>query len=137
MIKKRHKVRMLNVRTLLFGLVFGLLDSFALPVIKSVSQGLNFKWMIVPFLLYSSTPFIFLKGLEKETLVILNLVWDLTSVVLITLTGFFFFHEMLSPTKIIGVLLSFFSLFLMTYEAQEWDTFIDKNVNRLRNMIGF
>lgn len=127
---------MLNVRTLLFGLVFGLIDSIGLSVVKSVSNGWSMHWMIIPFVLYASSPFIFLKALDKELLVVLNLVWDLTSVIIVTFIGLFIFHEVLSPMKIVGVLLSFVSLFLLAYDTQEWDAFIDKNVYRLRNTIG-
>lgn len=122
---------MLNVRTLLFGLVFGLIDSIGLSVVKSVSNGWSMHWMIIPFVLYASSPFIFLKALDKELLVVLNLVWDLTSVIIVTFIGLFIFHEVLSPMKIVGVLLSFVSLFLLAYDTQEWDAFIDKNVYRL------
>ena len=108
-------IKMLNLRTLLFGLMFGLLDAVSLPVIKAVSVGgVSFGWMIVPFLLYAASPFLFLTGLRGETLTILNLVWDLSSDVIITIIGLAFFRESISSTKLLGVCMSFVALFLMT-----------------------
>lgn len=108
--------KMLNWHTLGFGLLFGLLDVVTLPIIKGVSTGWNSTWIVIPVVLYAVSPFIFLKALEKETLTIMNLVWDMTSVVLVTVIGLFVFAEKLSPTKFVGVILSFISLFLMSYE---------------------
>ena len=123
---------MLNIRTLLFGLAFGLLDSIGLPIVKGVSSGWNPFWMIVPLVLYASSPFIFLKALEKESLTIMNLVWDLVSDVVVTLIGLFIFSERISSVKMLGVLLSFVSLFLMTYEGDGWCEMIDRNVAKIR-----
>ena len=64
---------MLNLRTLFFGLMFGILDAVSLPVIKGVNTGLfSYKWMFVPFVLYAASPFLFLEGLKGESLTILN-----------------------------------------------------------------
>lgn len=107
---------MLNYRTLAFGLLFGLIDMISLPIIKGVNIGWN-KWlMLIPLVLYASSPFVFLKGLAGESLTILNFVWDLTSDITVTLIGLVFFAEKLPPIKMIGVCLSFVSLILMTYE---------------------
>jgi multidrug transporter EmrE-like cation transporter len=123
---------MLNLRTLAFGLGFGLLDGLSLPVIKSVSSGfLNMKWMIVPFLLYAASPFIFLVGLKGETLTILNLVWDLTSDLVVTFIGLVFFGEKIGYTKGLGVCLSFLSLFLMSYESEAFESALAGGMRRV------
>jgi hypothetical protein len=127
---------MLNWRTLGFGLLFGTLDAVTLPVIKGVSTGWPFKWMVIPFLLYASTPFIFLKGLAGESLVILNLVWDLFSDVIVTIIGLFVFAEKIPTTKLVGVALSFVSLFLMTYEGDGWSEMLDRNIAALKQAAG-
>jgi drug/metabolite transporter (DMT)-like permease len=124
---------MINSRTLGFGLVFGLIDSIALPVIKSVSLGASHWWMLVPVVLYASSPFVFLKALEKETLTIMNLVWDLTSDLVVTFIGLAIFAERLPPTKLLGVFFSFIGLFLMTYEGNGWNEYLSENVTRIRN----
>jgi multidrug transporter EmrE-like cation transporter len=125
---------MLKWRTLIYGLGFGLLDSIALPIVKSVSSGLMGKlWMLVPVILYGLSPFVFLNALTSETLTIMNLVWDLTSDVVVTLIGIFIFAEKLSPVKMLGVLFSFLSLFLMTYEGDGWSEFLNHNYARMRD----
>jgi multidrug transporter EmrE-like cation transporter len=108
---------MFKYTTILFGLLFGILDAIALPIVKGVSLGWKPLWMAVPALIYAINPFIFLKALSAESLVIMNLVWDLSSDVLVTLIGIFMFKEHIPCTKMIGVVLSFVSLFLMTYEG--------------------
>lgn len=127
---------MINVRTLLFGALFGLIDVFSLSTIKKVSLGWNPIYMIIPVVLYAFSPFVFLKGLAGESLTILNLVWDLTSDVLITLVGLFFFREYVPPIKLLGVGLSFISLFLMTYEGDGWNTWLMNNYNKVRQVFG-
>jgi multidrug transporter EmrE-like cation transporter len=104
-----------NGRTILFAIIFGLLDCVALPIIKGVSIGWKPAFMIIPLIIYSISPFVFLKGLEQESLTILNLVWDLTSDVVITIIGLFIFSEKLNPYNLVGVGLSFIALLLMTY----------------------
>jgi hypothetical protein len=127
---------MFNWRTLLFGLLFGTIDAITLPIIKGVSTGWPFKLMIIPFLLYASTPFIFLRGLAGESLVILNLVWDLFSDVVVTIIGLFIFAETIPTTKLVGVGLSFISLFLMTYEGDGWNDMLDRNIAVLKQAAG-
>lgn len=127
---------MLNVRTLLFGLMFGLIDAVSLPTIKSVAIGtLSRGWMIVPFLLYAASPFLFLHGLKGETLTILNLVWDLSSDVIITLIGIFFFMESISYTKLLGVCFSFVALFLMSYESEPFENALAGGVRNIKHAL--
>jgi multidrug transporter EmrE-like cation transporter len=123
---------MLNWRTLGFGVTFGILDSIALPITKGVSKGWNSWWMVIPVFLYATTPLIFLKALEKETLTIMNLVWDLTSDLIVTLIGLLVFAEVIPPTKLLGVIVSMIGLVLMTYEGDGWDEFLMRNYNRAR-----
>ena len=131
-------MQMFNLRTLLFGVIFGLLDAVGLPVVKAVSSNLiSAKWMIIPFLLYASSPFIFLRGLAGETLTILNLVWDLTSDLTITIIGLFFFGESIGYTKALGVCFSFIALFLMTYESVDLERGIEGGVRRVREALNF
>jgi hypothetical protein len=59
----------------------------------------------------------------------MNLVWDLTSVILITFIGLFVFAETISP---IGVLLGLVGLFLMTYESPAMNEFLSRNYTLMR-----
>jgi multidrug transporter EmrE-like cation transporter len=126
---------MLNTRTLGLGLLFGALDAIVLPTVKSVSSGLlSFKWMAFAALLYGLAPFLFLQGLKGETLTILNLVWDLTSGIIITVIGLFYFAESLSYTKILGVIFSFVALFFMAFESQPFENVLEGGVRKIKHI---
>lgn len=126
---------MLNIRTILFGLTFGLLDVISLPVIKSISDRiLPLKYILIPILMYGFSPFIFLEALKGETLTIMNLVWDLTSDITVTLIGLLYFQESISPVKFLGVCLSFVSLFLMTYEGDGWSKRLKESFTKIVNI---
>lgn len=126
---------MFNWRTLAFGLFFGVVDVIALSITKSVSLGLNSLWMLVPVAVYAINPLIFLKALNKESLTIMNLVWDLTSDLLITFIGLFVFAETISPMKLLGVLLGLVGLFLMTYESPAMNEFLSRNYMLVRESL--
>ncbi len=117
--------------TLLFGLLFGVIDSIALPTVKHVHMGWSKWWMMIPVALYALNPLIFLKAMTFESLTIMNLVWDLSSDLIVTLIGLFWFKESVSPVKLLGVALSFVSLFLMTYEPNGWNEFLSENTKKV------
>jgi drug/metabolite transporter (DMT)-like permease len=80
--------------------------------------------MIIPTLSYAITPWIFLHALKFESMVVMNLMWDLLSDVLVTLSGFFYFQEKVGPYKTIGVVLSLIALTLMSIEDGKWEDFL-------------
>lgn len=123
---------MINWRTITYGLTFGTLDAIALPIVKGVSIGWDKAWMIVPVLMYATSPFILLSALRQETLTIMNLVWDLTSDLIVTFIGLVIFAESLSPMKFLGVLFSFMALFCMSYESATVNEFLTSNLQRFR-----
>lgn len=111
----------LNTIPLKFGLVMATVDVFMLSIIKKVNLNSKLiKWMIFPTIIYAIQPWIFLKSLEYESLIIMNLLWDLISDVLVTLTGLIIFKESIGPYKLIGVVLSFISITLMSLEDGPW-----------------
>ncbi len=125
---------MFNLRTLGFGFIFGLLDAITLPTIKLVSNGsLQFGMMIIPFLLYAASPFIFLAALKSETLTIMNFVWDLTSNITVTFVGLVLFGETIGYTKALGVCMSFIALFLMSYESEAFESALAGGVRHLQS----
>jgi len=93
------------------------LDVTTFPIVKYVSMGLDPVWMIIPMFLYAFEPLILLKSLTHESLTVMNIMWDLMSVVLVTCMGLFYFNEKISLTKICGVILSIISIGLLTYEG--------------------
>lgn len=126
---------MINWRTLAYGLGFGLLDATALPIVKGVSIGWDPAWMLIPTLLYAASPSILLTALREETLTIMNLVWDLTSDIVVTFVGLFVFAEKISPIKALGVFVSFIGLILMGWESEAVNGFLSKNFEGLKGII--
>ncbi len=108
----------LNWTTLGFGLVLALVDATMMPLIKGVSKRALPRWiMLVPTLIYAIDPWIFLQSLKLESMVVMNFVWDLLSDLLVTFFGVVLLGERLPATKAIGVVLSFVSLFFLTWEG--------------------
>jgi multidrug transporter EmrE-like cation transporter len=106
---------------LFYGLLMALIDAFMLSFIKAFDLGWikDIGWfkgarlMIVPTIVYALQPWIFLEAMKFETLTVMNLLWDMTSDVLVTAVGLFYFGEQLSPRKMIGVVLSFIAMCLL------------------------
>ena len=117
---------LLNWRTLAYGLVLASIDSVGLPILKGVSRGWNWAWMAVPISLYICTPLVFLASLSTESLVVMNLVWDLMSDILVTCVGLFLFSEKLSPVKLLGVGFSFLAITLMAAEEKGMDQWLEE-----------
>lgn len=110
-----------NWISLLFGGMLAMIDAIALPILKGVKTSGWPRWLLaIPIGIYAIDPMIFYTALGFESLTIMNLIWDLMSDVIVTLIGLFYFKEVLPTTKKIGVLLSFISLFLMSYEGDGW-----------------
>jgi multidrug transporter EmrE-like cation transporter len=122
-----------NLRTLGYGIGFGALDATALPIVKAVSNGANPLWMAIPALLYGASPFLLLSALRYETLTVMNLIWDLTSDVVITFIGLIVFGETISPAKGLGVAFSFIALTLMSYENHALNDFLARNYKSVRD----
>ena len=108
---------LINFHTLGYGALLTFLDLLAFPMVKSVSVGSNPLWMIVPIFLYSLNPIVLLQSLRTEGLVIVNFVWNMLSSISILIVGKYIFKEVISPTKMLGVLCSLTSIFLMTYNG--------------------
>ena len=90
------------------------IDVISLSILKYFSMGVikNTIWLIPAVVIYSFQPIIFLKSLSYEGLVVMNLIWDLSSDILVTILGLFWFHERLPSAKLWGVIFAFLSLAL-------------------------
>jgi multidrug transporter EmrE-like cation transporter len=94
-----------------------ILDLIMMTTTKMISNGTLSSWWATPFAvgIYALEPLIFLKALNYESMVVMNLVWDLTSDVIVTLQGVIVFGEPIKGLKGIGVFMSLCSLALMSY----------------------
>ena len=109
-----------------YGALMAGIDVFMLSIIKSVSVNPSrfLKWMVLPTIIYAVQPWIFLSSLRFESLIVMNLMWDLISDILVTATGFLYFKEKLGPYKTLGVILSFVSIVLMSIQDGNWEDFL-------------
>jgi multidrug transporter EmrE-like cation transporter len=106
-----------RLQTVGLGLLMACIDVFVLSAMKLKSIGSLNGWVLpVAVLVYSMQPLIFYKSLGTETMTVMNLFWDLSSDVLVTLVGLFVFKEYLTPRRMAGVILSLISLFLLAGE---------------------
>lgn len=103
-----------NLIPILFGFLMASIDVISLSILKYFSMGVikNTIWLIPAVVIYSFQPIIFLKSLSYEGLVVMNLIWDLSSDILVTILGLFWFHERLPSAKLWGVIFAFLSLAL-------------------------
>lgn len=116
----------LNWIPVAYGAVMASIDVFMLGIIKSVSKDTSrfIRWMILPTIIYALQPWIFLSSLRFESLIVMNLMWDLMSDILVTATGLLYFKEKIGPYKTLGVILSFVSIVLMAMEDGKWEDFL-------------
>jgi multidrug transporter EmrE-like cation transporter len=107
----------LRWNTIGLGIFMAIIDVFVLSAMKMKSLGVLNGWVIpLAVIMYSMQPLIFFKSLKTETMTVMNLFWDLSSDVLVTLVGLFVFKEYLTPRRMAGVALSLISLFLLAGE---------------------
>jgi drug/metabolite transporter (DMT)-like permease len=110
---------MLNLIPMSFALLMSSIDAFVLGGLKEYSLG-NVSWgIMVPIgmLVYSLQPLLFLKSLEYETMTVMNILWDITSDVIVTSLGLLYFKEKISTIKRVGLLFAFIAIVLLSYDS--------------------
>jgi multidrug transporter EmrE-like cation transporter len=112
-----------SVLPVAFGVVMAALDLVMMASVKQVGTG---AWPLrtgLPFatLVYALEPFIFLQAMKTtgEGLAVVNLVWNLSSDVMVTLMGVLWFGEKLHGTRWIAVAMSLVALTLFAYTEKE------------------
>ena len=106
---------------LFYGFLMASIDVFMLSLIRALNLGWikdfgwfrGLRWMIIPTIIYAIQPWLFFKSLSFESLTVMNLLWDMTSDVLVTLVGLTYFKEKLTTQKMAGVVLSFVAMCLL------------------------
>jgi drug/metabolite transporter (DMT)-like permease len=106
---------MFFTKPLLYGMVMALIDVFILSALKMRRIGdIVGNWVFpVAMLVYGFQPLIFYNALKISSLTIMNLMWDLSSDVIVTLIGLFIFKETLSLKQKLGVGLGLIAIFLL------------------------
>lgn len=110
--------KLFNLTALGFGGAMALIDCIILSSLKAYNLGWITWNGIIPIstLIYACQPLIFLESLQFNSLIVMNLLWDVISDVIVTSIGFFYFKEKLSNIKKLGVILSFISIMLLSWK---------------------
>jgi multidrug transporter EmrE-like cation transporter len=111
------KVGNFNTLPIFFGSMMALIDIFMMSTIKMISQGsISSSWGTpMAVVLYALEPLIFLKALNYEGMVGINLIWNLASNVIVTLQGVLFFGESIKGLRWLAITMSICSLGLLAY----------------------
>lgn len=111
------KIGKFSVLPIVFGLSMSLLDVGMMSIAKFSSKGQIAFSTALPLatLVYSLEPFLFMKSLNYESLTAMNLIWDLTSDVMVTTVGVFYFKEPIKSLRWVAVMFAIFSLGLFAY----------------------
>ena len=114
------KIGKFSILPIVFGLAMSSLDVGMMSIAKMSSKG-EIPFMIalpIATLVYSLEPFLFMKSLKYESLTSMNLIWDLTSDVMVTILGVFYFKESIKGLRWLAVLFAMFSLSLFAYTEE-------------------
>ena len=100
-----------------FGLCMATLDVIMMSLAKYSSKGVISYGTALPIatLIYALEPYIFFKSLKYDSLTAMNLIWDLTSDVLVTTVGVFWFGESIKGVRWLAVAFAVFALGLFAY----------------------
>jgi len=66
---------------------------------------------------YALQPYLFIKGMNYEGMAAMNLIWNLSSNIIITLSGVVLFKESIRGLRWLAILMSVFSLGLFAYSG--------------------
>jgi len=113
----KWKIGKFSILPIVFGVSMAMLDVLMMSLAKYSSRGQISYGIALPIatVLYSLEPYIFFKSLKYESLTAMNLIWDLTSDILVTILGVFWFGESIKSLRWLAVLFAIFSLGLFAY----------------------
>jgi len=111
------KVGNFNMLPIFFGIVMATIDIIMMSSVKMISQGTMPSSWGVPLSvgIYALEPLIFLKAMNYEGMTVTNLVWNLTSDIIVTLQGVFVFGESIKGLRWVAICMSMVSLGLLAY----------------------
>jgi len=93
------------------------IDIVSLALVKQYSLGkTSILAIIVAVCIYALQPIVFVYALEYEGMAVMNLLWNVLSSVTVSLIGLWYFKEKLTAAKTVGVILSIFAIFLLSFD---------------------
>jgi drug/metabolite transporter (DMT)-like permease len=78
---------------------------------------LSYYYLIIPSIMYAFQIPLFYFGITYSSMAVLNIVWNLMSIILVTCLGLFYFNEKISNIKTIALVLGLFSLLLFSLDG--------------------
>ena len=114
------KIGKFNFLPIVFGVMMSLLDVCMMGIAKMSKTGVIPYGSALPAatLIYALEPYIFFKSLNYETMTIMNLTWDLTSDIMVTMIGIFWFGESIKGLRWMALAFAGFSLALFAYTEE-------------------
>jgi uncharacterized membrane protein len=76
----------------------------------------SINWLVIPIILYGFQLPIFYYGLQFSSMKLLNISWNLMSIILVSSIGFFYFKEKVNTIEIVGFIFAFLSIACFTYD---------------------
>ena len=111
------KIGNFSMLPIFFGTLMAVLDIFMMSSVKLIKTGSLTYTFGLPFatIVYALQPYVFLKALNYENMIVVNLIWNLMSDVIVTLQGVFIFGESIAGLRWLAVSMSIISLILFAY----------------------
>ena len=115
--KTNWKYGSFSILPIVFGLAMATIDVVMMFTAKfvslgSVSYGLG---LTIATLVYSVQPYLFIKATRLESMTVSNLIWNLTSDVLVTFSGVMVFKESIRGLRWVAIGMSMIALLLFAY----------------------
>jgi multidrug transporter EmrE-like cation transporter len=115
--KTNWKYGSFSILPIVFGLVMAVVDVVMMFTAKfvslgSISYGLG---LTVATLVYSVQPYLFIKATRLENMSVSNLIWNLTSNVLVTFSGVMVFKESIKGLRWVAIGMSMVAILLFAY----------------------
>jgi len=99
---------------LLIGIILAAGDTIKFPIMKKVTTGeLKKAYLLLVFIILAAQFYIVYHALKRIGTIEINLIWDLVSVVLVSIVGFLYLKEDFTYRKLAGILLAIVSIYLI------------------------
>jgi drug/metabolite transporter (DMT)-like permease len=113
----RWKIGNFSILPVFFGTVLSLGDIAMMNTAKMVQVGHLNPWIGLPISVssYSLVAYLFYRGLSYEGMVVTNLVWNMMSNIIVTLSGIFLFGETIKGIRWVGIGMGLIALGILSY----------------------
>jgi drug/metabolite transporter (DMT)-like permease len=107
-----------GVYSLFIGFILTINDLLSFGLCKYIhSNNINIYYLLIPTIMYGFQMPLFFYGLNVSSMAELNIIWNLMSIILVTILGLFYFKEKISNMKTIALFLGLASLMLFSLDG--------------------